>query len=186
MHRFRFLAVLALAFLASPVVAHDTAPVERVEIQGLGSLDYQHLFTTTSQPGESMDAFVLRIAPRLREFSDAMGFEACGVMATDGERFGAVIGTNRAHAACGSAVEFVPDGMKATGETIHSHRQAGTYRANENDSTLMGGRAGKRFTAKDADEFSPQDLHAPGYLVGQRSVWHQAGRRSVRQIARLP
>lgn len=183
MQRFKFLAILSLSMLVSPVMAHPE-PVQEIQT-AQGVVEFERLFEAVSEPGESLDAFVLRVAPHLRDYSDATGFEACGVLATDGERFGVVVGSTRAHAGCGSFLEAVPAGMKPTGETIHSHRQGGLYRANENDRTLLGLRPGKQFETGPADEFSREDFHAPGYLVGARGVWHQAGRRTARQVGSL-
>lgn len=181
-----WLVLALLASLAFPAIAHEAAgPIERLKIRGLGTVEYQHLFTQVGEPGESLDAFMVRVAPRLRDYSDATGFEACGVLATDGERFGVVVGSTRAHAACGSFLEAVPAGMETTGETIHSHREGGLYRANENDRALLGLRPGSRFKTGPADEFSHEDFHAPGYLVGATGVWHQAGRTIVRRVAEL-
>lgn len=183
MQRFKFLAILALAFLASPVMAEPGA-IQQVQTAG-GVVEFERLFEAVGEPGESPDALALRVAPRLRAYSDATGFEACGVLATDGARFGVVVGSTRSHAACGSFLEAVPAGMEATAETIHSHRTGGVYRANENDAALMGGRVGQRFKSASPDEFSREDFHAPGYLVGARGVWHQAGRRTARQVGSL-
>ena len=97
--------------------------VQRIRIPGLGMLDYQRLFEVVSEPGESLDAFALRISPRLRDFSDESEFEACGVIATDGQGgYGIVVGTNRSHIACANFfLSRLPAGMKATEQTIHSH-----------------------------------------------------------------
>ena len=189
MHRFRFLAVLALAFLASPVLASDYGPIERVQIRGLGTVDYQHLFTDTGAPGESMDDFAARIAPRLRAYSDETGFEACGVIASDGERFGAVIGSNRAHIACANFAAKVPAGMRATGETIHSHGTDRAFSANRNDKALSpeqmaGARSGIRGVAgQRLDAFSAMDYHGgPGYLATPGGILHQHGKGTARTV----
>lgn len=191
-----FLIVLGLtinesmSFFSHPergqtIYALDTASLDRIEVPGFGEIEYQRLFEEISQPGEDLDAFILRLGPRMRAFTDRAGFEACGLLATDGQRFGVVVGSTLAHAACGSFLEAVPEGMTPTGETVHSHRAGGVYRANESDHILTGVRVGARFSAGSPDEFSREDYHTPGYLVGARGVWHQAGRRSVRQVGQL-
>lgn len=190
MQRFQLLAVLAFAFLASPALAGDYGPVERVQIPGIGAVDYQHLFTETSQPGESMDAFALRLGPRLRQFSDETGFEACGVLATDGERFGVVVGSNRSHIACANFHSKVPAGMRATGQTIHSHGKERGVRANRNDLALNGeighGQGGiRRVAGQTLDAFSATDYDGgPGYLAApQGVVLHQHGKGTSRRVA---
>ena len=190
MQRFVFVVLAALAAL--PCFAQDTpsaGTVERLNVPGIGRLDYQRLFEAVSEPGESLDAFAARVAPRLRAFSDASHFEACGVLATDGERFGVVVGTNRAHIACANFSSKVPAGMRATGETIHSHGTDRAFSANRNDkelspSQMADTRGGIRGVAgQTLDAFSPADYHGgPGYLATPSGVIHQRGKGSDRKI----
>lgn len=184
MNRFA-LALVALMF-AFPAAA-ASGQVERIFIPGFGPITYQHLFTQTSEAGETMDAFAARIAPRLREFSDATGFEACGVIATDGERFGAVIGTNGAHTACVNFHAKAPAGMAFTGQTIHSHTHKARYRANRSDLIVLGSgaRLGQVVRGGHPDLFSDEDYAAPGYMVSTGAVWHQEGKGTEREVAGL-
>ncbi|MBN8224822.1 MAG: hypothetical protein J0L89_08405 [Xanthomonadales bacterium] len=197
----KFLAVLA--FLACgqawanggsiPPSGIEPGEVQRLQVPGIGRLDYQRLFEALSDPGESLDAFVLRISPRLRAYSDETGFEACGVLATNGERFGVVVGSNRAHIACANFDSFTPTGMTPTGQTIHSHGKDRPSRANKNDLALMGqqlaalGGAGKAMVTvagQALDAFSSTDFHGgPGYLATPAGVLHQQGHpNSVRHV----
>lgn len=162
--------------------------VQRVRIPGIGVVDYQRLFEVVSEPGESMDAFALRIGPRLRAYSDETGYEACGVLATDGELFGVVIGSNRAHIACANFNAFRPIGMKPTGQTIHSHGVDGRFHANRNDVALQGqffaGQMGiKSVAGQKLNAFSNMDYEGgPGYLATPTGVIHQQGEGTVRQV----
>lgn len=178
--------VLAALSAALPCFAHEPSPVERIQVPGIGRLDYQRLFEEVSKPGETLDAFALRIGPRLRAYSDATGFEACGVLATDGERFGVVVGTNRAHIACANRSAFVPAGMKTTGETIHSHGLDSSFQVNRSDRLLLRlpGTAMVTMSGQKLDAFSPMDFHGgPGYLVTPTGVLHQQGTASsVRDV----
>ena len=188
MQRFRFLAVLTLAFLAFPALAQDTGGVvEQVKVPGFGQIAYQHLFTATSETGETLDAFVLRIAPRLRAFSDETGFEACASLASDGERFGAVVGTNLGHTVCVNFHAKVPQGMAFTGETVHSHTHAARYRANKSDRLVLGPstRLGQVVHGGNPDEFSDEDYAAPGYMVSTGQVLHQSGKGTERVVGAL-
>lgn len=186
MQRFKFLAMLALAFLASPslALAQDTAgTVERVEIQGFGQVNYQKLFEEVSQPGEAMDAFVLRIAPQLAEYTAATGFEACGAIASDGERFGVVVGSNGGHTVCVNFHNRVPSGMVSTRQTVHSHTTMKAYRLTPADLLVVGGRpAGSVQRGGNPERFSDEDYAAPGYVVTSRTVKHQAGKGTERTI----
>lgn len=192
-----FLLVLILAFIVSVsfrggrqsghVLEQREAP-ERIRIPGMGVVDYEFVFEAVSEPGESMDAFAARIGPQLREFSDRTGYEACGVIATDGQRFGAVIGSNRSHVACANFSAKVPAGMRATEETIHSHGLERGFRANRNDLTLQGqmfaGKAGLRGVAgQRLAEFSEMDYEGgPGYLATPSGVLYQSGKGTVRSV----
>ena len=182
----RFLFVVLAAFAALPCFAQDTSTVERVAIPGLGSVDYQRLFEVTSEPGESLDAFALRIGPRLRAFSDETGFEACGSLAKDDAgRFGVVIGTNRSRIACVNFNSKRPAGFLPTGETIHSHGTTAGFLANRNDITLQGqllsGKSGlRRVAGQRLDAFSKMDFDGgAGYLATPTGVIHQAGKEST-------
>jgi len=162
--------------------------VQRVRIPGIGVVDYQRLFEVVSEPGESLDAFALRIGPRLRAYSDETGYEACGVLATDGELFGVVIGSNRAHIACANFNAFRPGGMKPTGQTIHSHGVDGRFHANRNDVALQGqffaGQMGiKGVAGQKLNAFSKMDFEGgAGYLATPTGVIHQQGEGTVRQV----
>jgi hypothetical protein len=193
-----FLLVLVLAFIVSVsfqggrqsghVLEQREAP-ERVRLRGMGVVDYEFVFEAVSEPGESMDAFAARIGPQLREFSDRTGYEACGVIATDGQRFGAVIGSNRSHVACANFSAKVPAGMRATEETIHSHGRERGFNANRNDLTLQGqffhGQVGlKGVAGQNVREFSQMDYEGgPGYLATPKGVIHQRGRGTSRAVA---
>lgn len=161
--------------------------VQRVHIPGIGVVDYQRLFEVVSEPGESMDAFVLRISPRLRAYSDATGFEACGVLATDGERFGAVVGTNHGHTVCVNFHRKVPEGMTLTGKTVHSHTTMRSYRLTPADLLVVGGgRVGTVQRGDNPELFSEEDYAAPGYMVSGKHVWHQSGKGTRRVVGALP
>lgn len=190
-----FLVVLA-AVAALPLSSHafnynpeHAGPVERVHVNGIGQLDYQRLFEAVSEPGESMDVFARRVGPALRAYSDATGFEACGVLATDGERFGVVVGSNHAQVACANFSSKVPERMASTGVTIHSHGKAGRRRANRNDLRMMGrgemrlDRAGM-MSGQSLTAFSEMDFAGgPGYLAIPGGVIFQEGTHaSVRRV----
>ena len=174
MRFFNFLAGGLLALLAFPSLADDTAgPVERVQIRGVGSVEYQRLFEAVSEPGEAMDAFVLRIAPRLRAYSDETGFEACGVLATDGEKFSIVVGTNFGYMVCVNSSTFVVDGFRHAGATLHTHGRQGRFTPSRADRLLMAESfAGQRASlavvhGQALNAFSDADIRSgAGYLAG--------------------
>lgn len=195
MTRILSFALLAMASLSA--MAHEGAsnPIEQIDVRGLGRLEYQHLFTETSAEGETLDAFVLRISPRLRAFSDATGFEACGVLAKSGDRHGVVIGTNRSHMACGNFPDFVPEGMEPTKLTIHSHGRNNSNKPNKNDRVLAGNqldsyglglntrRPIQILGGQDIDEFSDRDFQGgAGYLAIPGGALFQDGTKKQRRV----
>lgn len=156
--------IFALAFLLTCSVAanaHEgmSNPVERLDVKGIGRLEYQHLFTETSQDGENLDAFVVRIAPRLLAYSEATGLEACGVLAKDGERYGVKVGSNRAHAVCVNMRLFLPEGMTSVAQTLHSHPSGSSYRVNAQDRLFLGMLTPLRsIQERGRPGFSPEDF----------------------------
>lgn len=185
--------ILCSILLASTAAA---AEVERLNVTGIGGLDYQRLFEVTSDPGETLDAFALRIGPKIRAYSDETGFEACGVLATDNARFGVVIGTNRSHIACANFKEFIPAGMVPMKQTIHSHGTDIPFKPNHSDHALSGtqlnkvglgrnsGRPLSIMRGQTLDEFSDADLTGgPGYLAAPAGlVLFQDGSGAVRVV----
>ena len=146
-----------------------------------GELPYEHLFTEVSQPGESRDDFAARIAPQLRAYSDETGFEACGVIATDGERFGAVIGTSKSHIGCANYHGKVPEGMRSDNVTIHSHGGDRSFGVNKADRRFLGERLPSHVRSihgQVLDQFSALDYAEPGSLATPSGIIYQDGRVS--------
>lgn len=163
--------------------------IERLEIPGIGKLDYQRLGVEFGSPGETLDAFALRIGPRLREYSDATGFEACGMLATDGERYGVILGSNLSHVSCVNFGSFVPPLFRSTGLTIHSHGTSGRVRANRSDILLMGGAELRMDKTKIVggqyiDQFSEMDFQGgAGYLaIPGGAIFQNGSAYAIRKI----
>lgn len=51
------------------------------------SAESTYLYTEVSQPGETMDEFVVRIAPKANEYTKASGHEVCAAIRTDDGRY---------------------------------------------------------------------------------------------------
>ena len=184
MTRTFFLALLVLVSFSASAHEGLRHSVEKLDVKGIGQLEYQHLFTETSSEGETLDAFVLRLAPRLRAYSEATGFEACGVLAKGGERYGIKVGSNRAHAVCVNARRFVPEGMTPIGQTLHSHPPGTSYRVNAQDRLFLGMLTPLRSTQeRGRPGFSPEDFSSgAGYVVERDRVLHQEGPEKVREV----
>ncbi|WNH54802.1 hypothetical protein [Stenotrophomonas oahuensis] len=181
----------ALPFIApaAPVIetkgSSGSAPVESgfLTVPGLGKLPYHFLFEEFSAPGENLDAFVLRVAPRLREYSRETGYEACGVIASDGAQFSVIVGSNHAHTLCVNDSRKVAAGMVHSGQTIHSH-PVGEYRVNAQDKLLLGALTPLNSRQKRGPAgVSAEDLlSGHGYVVERNRVLHQAGENAVRLV----
>lgn len=59
-----------------------------------------YLYTETSHAGETMDAFVLRIAPKANAYTKDSGHEVCAAIRTDGERYRIEVGTSSRNDEC--------------------------------------------------------------------------------------
>lgn len=173
--------------MRAPSVA--MAAISTVSPEPIGRLSYEALFEASSEPGESLDAFAQRLGPELVAFSDRTGFEACAVLATDGTRFGAVVGTNHSHVACANFSRFIPEGMTSTGQTIHSHGN-GAAKLNNSDRRFMGLAMDARSRAQtpavygqNRHAFSEQDLSGrAGYLATPDGLLHHDGNHQVRPV----
>lgn len=150
-----------------------------IDIRGGGRFKYQMLFEVVGPAGQSMDDFAASVAPLLRTWSDGTAHEACGVIATDGQRFGIQIGSAGSHIGCTNFPELVPEGMRTTGITIHSHGTDQRFNVSAVDIKLMGetyagGSYGKNtrrnfavMGGQSLNDFSDADYTGgAGYLAG--------------------
>ncbi len=66
-------------------------PPERAQLERV------HLAEIVSEPGEALEAFMLRLAPVLDRHTRESGHEVCGMVAqsADAERFGVRLGTTK-------------------------------------------------------------------------------------------
>jgi hypothetical protein len=128
-------------------------------------------FVTTyaSQPGETMDAFVLRIAGDAVERSMAIGVsgEICGEIRRDGDGFVVDTYTIRRIAQCSYLRRR---GYDYTGLTFHTHVFIGETNAHLLSQKLNNPR------------FSEEDYAHPGYMVSGRLVTFQRGRGTERRV----
>lgn len=183
------LAALLMFALSAPAVA--TQP--EVTFDGFVGLPYEQVAVEVSEPGESLDGFVLRLAPVLDAFTARTEWEACGVLAQDeAGRYAAVIGSVQASLSCATSTENVPEGFVAMGQSIHSHPATPDVRPTPSDEAIqrMHGIRGAAYKAVKKNTgskgFSPVDFQAgPGYLVVAGKVLHQHGLRTTREVGRI-
>lgn len=81
----------------------------------------QHLGDYSSEPGEALADFLIRSGRALHDFTRQSGNEACGAIASDGQRFSFRLYTDGVPHGCAIRTSDVLEGFVFTGETIHSH-----------------------------------------------------------------
>lgn len=154
-----------------------TFAVNARTISKVSELSWVPVAEVASTEGESLEAFLTRIAPTLRAYSDATGFEACGVIASNGQTYSVTLGSSKSHLGCASYSNKVQEGYKATGETIHSHGTNKQFAINDADAFFLGGRPRVAYFAGQVlDQFSEVDYQTPGYLATPTGIIHQAGK----------
>lgn len=142
-----------------------------------------------SEPGETHEQFVQRVAVFLNGWTYYNSVEACGVLARNSHGFSVVIGTLDSQVHCDSVLYLA--GYQATGETIHSHPMpdaAGRLVISDRTRLLTGDLLdGRRFVEVQRKQFSADDYRAgPGYLVTDGVLLHQRGVGTRQLVAMLP
>ncbi len=129
----------------------------------------QQLYSETSHPGESLDAFAVRIAPRAVEESLKVSGEICGEFRKDGDSHSVSFYTVGHQTACSYTREA---GFEYTGLTYHTHIFIGVT----NSDTLRQKVYSPRFSA--------EDYSHPGYMTTGKVTLFQSGTpASVRKVS---
>lgn len=144
-----------------------------------------------SEPGESREAFIRRLAKYMQDWTDKNDAEACGFLATDGQRWGVKLTTQRSQVMCLMDPSIVPTGLvaKHSDDTIHSHPRASqggwleVSEATEKAAAVVGERGLERtgpWSTKvrvSVNGFSRDDYSSgPGFLVANGVIYYQKGR----------
>lgn len=141
------------------------------------------IFEEVGEIGESKSEFLHRIGPKMRAWSDTSRHEACAAIASDGQRFGALVTSSGSHIACETFHRNVPAGMSSTGETIHTHGTDELIRANMADRRIAGIGLGEKIYGQHLDKFSPTDYQESGYLAAPNGkIFYQNGRGTQKEI----
>ena len=159
--------VFGLVSMVAVVTAHAASVDMTPEMKALA---FQQIGVYTSQPGETLHAFLLRLAPVLRDYTRRTGTEACGAIAKDAAGYGVALGSNESQIGCLAGEAGVPAGMTWTGETIHSHPAGSFFYLTRNDRKLAWAThaedPGARTFEASPNGFSDTDYASgPGYLV---------------------
>ena len=116
------------------------------------SAETTYLYTEVSQPGETMDSFVVRISPRAYSTSWIKAKEVCGAIESTGGQFSIDI-----HQGTYAKCDFInPEGSIG----FHTHP----------------------VQRKEPLRFSKADIKVGGYLAGRNEVMHSDGKGSIRRV----
>jgi hypothetical protein len=201
MGRFFVLAALAIAAILAPsatqasaiqpistLPAHTPGPVARFE-SSPGEAMPRTIAEHQSEPGESKEEFLLRLAAFQRGWTHYNGAEACGVIARKGDTYSVITQTIDSQVECGARAIYA--GWENTGETIHSHPEAnaggrvhitpGTRRVS---AALVGRMTHVQIRRH---QFSEGDYASGcGYLVDHGALLYQCGKGTERHIGDVP
>ncbi|HEL4296726.1 TPA: hypothetical protein UM674_000655 [Stenotrophomonas maltophilia] len=114
----------------------------------------------TSNPGESMDAFIVRIAPVAVAEAKARRAMVCGVIGQSDSSYSLRLKTDGEPLNCEIVMDDLESGAVSSGQTFHTHK-----------SDPFG-----------PARFSYDDYAAPGYLAQDNTVMHQRGRGTARIV----
>lgn len=120
------------------------------------SADSTYLYTEVSQPGEAMDAFVVRVAPRAVEYTLKNSVEVCGMIELDASEIKLKIVSDHQNNSC-----TIPVPENSVGITFHTH------------------------PSRNAFKFHNQDFNVKGYLGTARGVRYQEGKGTERFVGRF-
>lgn len=166
-----------LLFISLPSFAHGGGQTE---------VTRQYLGDFTSEQNESLDAFVLRTAPALQEYTQRTGFESCAQIGQNADGLYAYsLSSIGAQLSCVIDANGLPEGFVSINVTIHSHPTAPKIYPNAVDRILA--QHAKQLLSKEvrnagARGFSTADFATPGYLIAGHQVLHQKGFGTVRRV----
>lgn len=181
------LLLVGLTLLALPFGRVVKGPILIPSIKG-PMMELVPLETFFSAPGETEDAFLMRVAVYLQTYTFHKQVEVCGNIWSDPQhtRFSVPLGTINAQLGCstGNRGPFDDSGTawQETGETIHSHPSRNRVVANHVDS-LMGNFIEGNMVSNKPRKFSLPDLKGgPGYLVSGRMLQYQKDEGKVLRV----
>ncbi|RRU72231.1 hypothetical protein [Stenotrophomonas maltophilia] len=151
--------------------------------------------TLLSEPGQTKDEFIRRVASYLDRLTAHTGAEACGELSTSpkGDQWGVRIVTQNSQLHCLIVKPNAPFDFIATGEIIHSHPREGLLTLSAHTARLMSvlDPKSKRYSAGQSrhvspEKFSDADYSAGrGYLVANGRLLYQAGVGTERDLGSI-
>lgn len=154
--------------------------------------DRHHLGDFVSEDGEELSSFLQRTASVIADFTKRTGYEACGAIASNDQKFSLKLFTDSVPHGCAIRTSEVMEGFSFIGETIHSHphqsilnidRKARAWseaygQRIQADSIRNDGRGG----------FSKLDLSnaIPGWLVAGGKLHFSGTKDAMKKVYTLP
>lgn len=120
------------------------------------SAEPTYLYTEVSQSGETMDEFMVRIAPKAVEYTLKNSLEVCGMIEKDGNEMKLNIFTDHKNNSC-----TIPVPSNSAGITFHTHPSRNSFK------------------------FHGKDFNVKGYLGTARGVRYQEGKGTERFVGRF-
>lgn len=151
-----------------------------------------HLGDFVSESGESLESFMIKVAPNLEEYTKKTGYEACGAIASDGERFSIQLFSDNVPQGCAIRTSAVMDGFTFINETLHSHPWQQLLRI-DSKAKAWGEAHGMRLQADTLRNdgrsgFSRQDLSTGlnSWLVAGGKLHYANPKEKIRKTYPLP
>ncbi len=136
-----------------------------------------------SENSETMEQFVVRIAPFIQQWTDENDAEICAFIGQNDSGFGVMLTTNYAKLEC--AMTLMHRDMEPSGYSVHSHIRATKVALSVNDTQHQnsGSRVKSKFTTISTKSFSENDYkEGSGYLIVLDRILVQSGRGTVKVI----
>ena len=187
-----------IIFLAPLLLCATMAQAQEVVMRADIYTTYQ---SHESAVGQSLDDFMLQVAPDLAQITADTGFEACAAIGQNEEgRYGVTITSSQSQMACILRPEIIPVGFAPTKLSIHSHPDSTSPKRemttmDKQLTQAMGRRplvrseeASRRNfgKARRTTNFSKDDIeNGPGYLVTGDKVLFQEGFGTTRRVGRF-
>lgn len=178
--------VVAGALILSGI-AHSESVAMSADMK---ALPFSQMGAYTSAPGETEQAFLLRVAGAMQTYTMRTGQEICGAIARQHDTFSVVLGTNHSQIGCLAGEAGVIEGAIPTGETIHSHPAGSLFRLNRMDRQFAwathAADPGARTFRGSPNGFSETDYESgPGYLVAGGRLFYQSRPKQTDVIGAL-
>lgn len=136
-----------------------------------------------SENSESMEQFVVRIAPFIQQWTDENDAEICAFIGQNGSQFGVMLTTNHAKLEC--AMTLMHRDLEPSGFSVHSHIRATKVILSVNDTHYQnsGSRVKSKYTTISTKSFSENDFNeGNGYLIVLDHILVQTGRGTIKVI----